>query len=85
MEIRGLAYEVYPGDEFGYYTFEFRGKGAPAWSFLQRFEEPVTTDGVLGIWDTSSLPAGAYTFRVTVVSKSGAYAEPCEVEVTIKH
>lgn len=70
-------------EKFGWYRFEFRGKGASVWSFLQRFEKPVA-DGVLGLWDTSGLPADAYVFRLTVVNVGGlSYAEPCEVEVTI--
>jgi hypothetical protein len=70
-------------DNFDYYKFEFRGQGASEWSFLQSFEESVT-DGFLGIWDTSALPAGAYTFRLVVVDKTGNYPEPCEVDVIIE-
>jgi len=80
VEIRGSANI----DSFSYYKFEFRSKGAPQWSFLQRFDEPVA-DGLLGVWDTSPLPAGACLFRLVVVDKTGNYPEPCEVEVTIEH
>ena len=71
-------------DDFDYYKFEFRREGISEWSFLQSFGEPVA-DGFLGVWDTSPLPVGAYTFRLVVVDKTGNYPEPCEVEVTIEH
>jgi len=80
VEIRGTA-QI---DFFDYYKFEFRRKGTPDWAFVQRFEHTVI-DGVLGVWDTSSLPAGAYAFRLVVVDKSGNYPQPCEVEVTVEH
>jgi len=71
-------------DNFDFYKFELRSPGASEWSTLQLFREPVT-DGFLGTWDTSALPAGAYTFRLVVVDKTGNYPEPCEVNVTIEH
>jgi YbbR domain-containing protein len=71
-------------DNFGYYKFEFRREGVSEWSFLQRFEEPVV-DGLLGVWDTSTLSAGKYWFRLVVVKKDGNYIEPCQVPVTVVH
>jgi len=82
VEITGSAYYEETG-KFDYYKFEFRHEGASEWSFLQSFREPVT-DGSLGVWDTSHLPAGAYTFRLVVVDKTGNYLAPCEVNVTIE-
>ena len=78
VQITGSAHV----DNFGYYKFEYRREGVSEWSFLQRFEEPVT-EGLLGVWDTSTLPAANYRFRVVVVKKDGNYPEPCEVPVTI--
>ncbi len=83
VEIKGSAYYE-ETDKFDYYKFEFRREGISEWSFLQSFGEPVA-DGFLGVWDTSPLPAGAYTFRLVVVDKTGNYPEPCEVKVTIEH
>lgn len=81
VEFRGTANI----DNFDYYKFEFKSKGATEWSFIQSFGEPVT-DGVLGVWPIPpSLPAGTYTFRLVVVDKTGNYPPPCEVEVTIEH
>jgi hypothetical protein len=70
-------------DNFGYYKFEFRRDGVSEWSFLQRFEQPVV-DGLLGVWDTSTLLAGKYWFRLVVVKKDGNFIEPCQVPVIIQ-
>jgi YbbR domain-containing protein len=70
-------------DNFGYYKFEFRPEGVSEWSFLQRFEEPVV-DGLLGVWDTTTLLPGNYWFRLVVVKKDGNYIEPCQVPVNIQ-
>jgi hypothetical protein len=80
VEIRGSANI----DNFDFYKFELRAAGATDWSTLEMFKEPVA-DGPLGTWNTSALPAGAYTFRLVVVDKTGNYPVPCEVNVTIEH
>jgi hypothetical protein len=80
VEIRGSANI----DNFDYYKFEFRPEGIMEWSFVEKFGKPVA-DGLLGVWDTSALPAGSYRFRLVVVKKDGNYPEPCEVPVTIEH
>ena len=77
VEIRGTANI----DNFDYYKFEFRPEEATDWSFVQSFEEPVVDDS-LGIWDTSTLSAGDYWFRLQVVQIDGNYKR-CEVPVTI--
>jgi len=79
VQIAGSAYV----DNFDYYKFEFRYEGASDWSFLQRFDEPVA-DGLLGVWDTSTLPAGNYWFRLVVVKNDGNFVEPCQVPVIIQ-
>jgi serine/threonine-protein kinase len=69
-------------DNFHYYKFEFRHEEATEWSFVEQFDEPVM-DGHLGVWDTSTLPAGNYWVRLVVVKKDGNYPAPCEVPVTV--
>ncbi|HIC92846.1 MAG TPA: hypothetical protein EYP09_01155 [Anaerolineae bacterium] len=72
-------------DNFWYYKFEFRSEDFPdEWHFIQRYDAPVE-DGPLGVWDTSILPAGTYSFRLVVVDRTGNYPPPCEVRVTIEH
>lgn len=80
VEIRGSADIA----GFQYYKFEFRGEEGGAWSFLARFDAPVT-DGILGHWDVSALPDAAYDFRLVVVDSSGNYPQPCVVRVLVEH
>ena len=77
VEISGTANT----DNFDYYKFEYRREGVSKWATLQTFQEPVT-DGLLGVWDTSTLSAGDYWFRLEVVREDGNYKR-CEVPVTI--
>jgi YbbR domain-containing protein len=82
VQILGSAYVNGNNTGFDYYKFEFRRKDVSDWSFLQRFEDPVT-EGLLGIWDTSSLPPGDYWLRLVVVRKDGNFIEPCQVPVQV--
>ena len=71
-------------DNFWYYKFEFRAEGGDEWTFLERFDTPLTA-GILGYWDTTTLPDGWYDFRLVVVDNTGNYPQPCEVRVLVKH
>ena len=79
-EIRGSA-DI---NNFWYYKLEFRAEGEDEWAFLERFDKPVT-DGVLGHWNTTTLPDGFYVFRLVVVDNTGNYPAPCEVQVLVEH
>ena len=82
VEFRGSANI----DDFQFYKLELKGEATSGeWQTIFTGETPVT-DGFLGTWDTSALPAGAYTFRLVVVDNTGNYpVAPCEVNVTIEH
>ena len=84
VQILGSAHIDAIDDGFGYYKFEYRHEAVSEWSFLQRFDEPVA-DGLLGVWDTSTLPAGNYWFRLVVVKNDGNFIEPCQVPVSVVH
>ena len=75
-------------ENFDYYKFECRredGDIEDEWHWIESFSTPVE-EGVLGIWDVSPLPAGIYTFRLTVVNREGNYPfSPCDVKVQIIH
>jgi hypothetical protein len=70
--------------DFWYYKFEFRGNGFGDWTFIQRFETPIN-GGILGAWDTRSVPSGDYEFRLVVVDKTGNYPEPCRVSLSVRN
>lgn len=74
-------------ENLDYYKFEFRredGEVEDEWHFVEGFTTPVE-EGVLGTWHVSHLPAGRYTFRLTVVKQDGNYPPPCDVQVFITH
>lgn len=69
---------------FSYYKFEFRGNGFGDWTFIQRFDQPVS-GGVLGAWDTRSVGSGEYELRLVVVDITGNYPTPCVVRLTVSN
>jgi len=70
--------------DFWYYKFEFRGNGFGDWTFIQRFDTPIN-GGILGAWDTRSVPSGDYEFRLVVVDKTGNYPEPCTLQLSVRN
>jgi hypothetical protein len=70
--------------DFWYYKFEFRGNGFGDWTFIQRFDTAIN-GGILGAWDTRSVPSGDYEFRLVVVDKTGNYPEPCTVLLSVRN
>ncbi|UCC85934.1 MAG: hypothetical protein JSV81_13855 [Anaerolineales bacterium] len=70
--------------DFWYYKFEFRGNGFGDWTFIQRFDNPIS-GGILGAWDTRSVPSGDYEFRLVVVEKTGNYPEPCVLLLSVQN
>jgi hypothetical protein len=70
--------------DFWYYKFEFQGNGFGDWTFIQRFDNPIN-GGILGAWDTRSVPSGDYQFRLVVVDKTGNYPEPCTVLLSVRN
>jgi len=76
---RGTA--TRPG--FAYHKFEFRPHDRANWSFLARFEQPVS-DGVLMEWDTTTVPPGVYWLRLVVVDNTGNdWPDYAQVRVTV--
>ena len=70
--------------DFSYYKFEFQGNGFGDWTFIQRFDNSIN-GGILGAWDTRSVPSGDYEFRLVVVDKTGNYPEPCTVLLSVRN
>ena len=68
---------------FQFYKLEYGiGENPATWYFMLSGCAPVS-GGVLGVWDTSPLPAGVYSLRLVVVDQTGNFPEPCKTVVTI--
>jgi ribosomal protein L37AE/L43A len=82
VDIYGTA--TLPG--FQFYKLEFSSRAQPTsgeWIAIgERYDQPVAS-GRLGMWDTSSLPAGQYWLQLVVVDETGNYPEPCSILVVV--
>ncbi|MDM8528516.1 hypothetical protein QUF58_09935 [Anaerolineales bacterium HSG24] len=67
-------------ENFDYYKFEYRIPGGE-WAFVDRYNIAVT-NGVLGAWNSDTVPPGQYELRLIVVDLSGNYPTPCVVRLT---
>ncbi len=68
---------------FDYYKFELRFSGGEIWNYVQHYTQPVT-DGVLGTWNSDTVPPGEYEFRLVVVNLTGNYPEPCVIRLVVE-
>jgi len=69
-------------ENFDYYKFEFRAPGGD-WNFIERHNTPVM-GGVLGSWNSDTVPPGQYEFRLMVVDKIGNYPNPCVIRLAVQ-
>lgn len=79
IQITGAAFV----DNFEYYKFEFRPAGGGDWSFITRYDNSVA-GGVLGSWNTDTVPPGTYELRLVVVDFTGNFPEPCVTQVIVQ-
>lgn len=67
--------------ELDYWKMELSADGQN-WTLLYRHTGPVT-GGQLLDFNTRTVPPGVYQLRLVVVDKTGNYAAPCTVQVTL--
>ena len=68
---------------FSQYKFELTGPGTNGqWVVVGTFTVPVS-DGILGSWDSTSLPPGSYRLRLVVLRADGTFTTPCEIPITV--
>lgn len=74
-------------DDFQFYKLELGIGEAPVefWSIAEVQEDPVIGGILLRDWNTSELPEGTYTLRLTAVDDRGQFPPPCDVSVKIDH
>jgi len=70
-------------DDFDYYKFEFQDPASGEWVFVSRFDSQVS-QGVLGTWNSDTVPPGEYSFRLVVVDSIGNFPEPCTVRLRVQ-
>ena len=69
---------------FAQYKFEIRGPSTgDAWVVVGSYLTPVP-NGLLGVWDSTSLLPGNYTLRLIVHRQDGTYVTPCEVPIVVQ-
>jgi hypothetical protein len=79
VEVRGEANIL----NFGQYKFEISGPSTNgSWVVVGTYREAIPA-GLLGVWDSTSLIPGDYTFRLVVMREDGTYLTPCEVPISI--
>ena len=70
-------------NNFDYYKFEFRVPGTNEWVFISLFNNSVA-QGVLGSWNSDTVPPGNYEFRLVVVDTTGNFPEPCVIRLNVR-
>ena len=70
-------------DNFDYYKFEFLDPASSEWVFISRYDSQVP-QGVLGTWNSDTVPPGEYSFRLVVVDNIGNFPEPCVVRLRVE-
>lgn len=70
--------------EFQYYKFEIRADTQTTYSFVARFDQPVS-DGLIGVLDTSLFTPGLYWLRLVVVDQRGNVPQgaTCAIPIVI--
>lgn len=69
--------------DFSQYKFEIRGPSTDdSWVVVGTYFQTVP-DGLLGVWDSTSLIPGDYTLRLIVHRQDGSTIPPCEVPITV--
>lgn len=79
VEIRGSADIA----DFAFWKYELGNpQAADVWVTLKASNARVT-DGVLGQWDSTTVPPGVYQLRLTVTDSKGSSPKPCVVPIQV--
>lgn len=80
IEIRGSAYL---GDNFWKYMVDYAPLSAPGERHQIIYSEQQVIDGLLGTWDTTMVPDGAYVLYLRVAEKNAQYKETPPRQVVV--
>jgi len=70
--------------EFSFYVLEFSPDPGDQWQFIGDGQTSVV-NGQLGVWDTATVPDGAYAIRLRVVRIDGNYSEAPIQQVVVSN
>lgn len=73
------------GDEFVYYKIEVAPLGTEAWGTVVADARQQVVNGQLGVWDSASVPDGAYVLRLRVVDPTGNYCEAFATNLNVRN
>ncbi len=71
-------------DNFKFYKVEYAPAGTQGFNYLGGGDSQVV-NGVLYSFNTSALPNGAWTLRLTVVDQTSNYPPPCQVTIQVQN
>lgn len=71
-------------DNFQFYKLEYGAGDVPFnWVSIGTTHPNPLTGTQLGTWDTSTVPGGQYTLRLTAVNTAGQFPQPCDVNIVV--
>lgn len=73
------------GGEFQYYKLEVAPAGTEGWADLTGQAAQQVVNGQLGVWDSASVPDGAYSLRLRVVDPTGNYCETLVTNILVQN
>jgi hypothetical protein len=71
-------------ENLAYYKIEYRPAGTESWNYLTQVDGQRVKDDKLIEFHSTTIPPGAYDFRLIVVDTSGNYPPPCEITLTVR-
>ncbi|MFN8482652.1 MAG: LysM peptidoglycan-binding domain-containing protein [Anaerolineae bacterium] len=71
-------------ENFQFYKLEYGAGDVPfKWVSIGTTHPDPLTGTHLGTWDTSTVPGGQYTLRLTAVNNQGQFPQPCDVNIVV--
>jgi hypothetical protein len=71
-------------ENFKFYKIEYAPAGTPSFNYLGGGDSPVV-NGVLYSFNSTALPNGGWTLRLTVVDQTSNYPPPCQVTIQVQN
>ncbi|MSP12700.1 MAG: hypothetical protein EXR62_07045 [Chloroflexi bacterium] len=73
--------------DFNFYKVEIAPQGSGNFTSISDVKRQQVAGGLMDVWNTNAVPAGAYSLRLTVVDVTGNYPPKniCVISVTVMH